>query len=142
MQKEKSSGWPKSVIIYTDGASRGNPGPASLGIHVITSTDKEVARISEPLGIQTNNFAEYTAVLRALELAKENGAKEIHLRSDSELMIRQMTGIYKVKSPVIKPLFDACKDLLKHFNSVKFEHVRREQNTVADELANHALDFA
>lgn len=138
----KTNSWPNSIVVYTDGASRGNPGPASIGIHFLDKELKELDRVSEPLGIQTNNFAEYTAVLRALEIANKNQVSEILIRSDSELMIRQMNGIYKVKSDSIKPLFEACKKLIPKFKQVIFEHVRREQNKIADELANHALDFS
>lgn len=132
--------WPTSVIIYTDGASRGNPGPASIGIYV---TDKESVSFfehGETLGMQTNNFAEYTAVVRALELANRHGSTEVLLRSDSELMVKQMTGIYKVKSDVIKPLFQRARELCRGFKSVRFEHVRREFNAEADRVANEALD--
>jgi len=132
--------WPRSVIIYTDGASRGNPGPASIGIYVTDGDEGLVAEIGERLGNQTNNYAEYTAVVRALEIAHQKGAREILLRSDSELMVKQMTGLYKVKSPVIQPLHQKALKLVKDFSRVKFEHVRREFNVEADRLANQALD--
>jgi ribonuclease HI len=132
--------WPHDVIVFTDGASRGNPGPASLGIYVTDRDHKVICEHGEKLGNQTNNFAEYTAVLRALMLAHECGAKRVLLKSDSELMVKQMTGIYKVKSPVIQPLHRQCVDLMKKFELVKFEHVRREYNTDADRIANEALD--
>ena len=93
--------WSKKVIIYTDGASRGNPGPASVGIYITDLKQNEVASISETLGEQTNNFAEYTAVVRALRLAIKNKVTEILLRSDSELLIRQLSGEYKVKSETL-----------------------------------------
>jgi ribonuclease HI len=132
--------WPKEIVIYTDGASRGNPGPASIGIYVTTPTGEVVFEHKEKLGLQTNNFAEYTAVLRSLELAKSFRAESILIRSDSELMVKQMKGEYKVKSPVIQPLFATCQNLLKLLPKVRFEHVRREYNREADRLANEALD--
>lgn len=132
--------WPKSVIIYTDGASRGNPGLASIGIHVTTEDGESLQDISEALGLETNNVAEYTAVLRALEMAKQNKVHTVTLRSDSELMIRQMTGLYKVKSEGLKELYSQCQKLVAQIGDVRFEHVRREFNAVADRLANEALD--
>ena len=137
---EGQTPWPVDVIAYTDGASRGNPGPASLGIYVTDRAANIVEEYGEKLGHQTNNFAEYTAVLRALQLGCQRGARRIHLRSDSELMVKQMTGIYKVKSPVILPLVAECRAWMKKFESVTFEHVRREFNREADRLANEALD--
>jgi len=138
-QKQK---WPESVIVYTDGASRGNPGPAAIGIHVTDMDSQTIAEHGEVLGVQTNNFAEYTAVIRALELSLAQGVKNVILRSDSELMVKQMTGVYKVKSDAILPLYDRVRELLSRFSSVTFEHVRRENNRVADRLANEALDRA
>jgi ribonuclease HI len=132
--------WPKKLTIYTDGASRGNPGPSSIGVYVIDRNGALIFEHGEKLGNQTNNFAEYTALIRALELALKNEANDIIIRADSELMIRQMLGIYKVKSPAIVPLHQRCKELSKKFEKVKYEHVRREANVEADRLANQALD--
>ena len=132
--------WPEKVIIYTDGASRGNPGPASIGIYVTDIDGGVVAEVGEKLGSQTNNYAEYTAVQRAFELANAEQVKDVVLRSDSQLLIRQMLGEYKVKSESIRPLFLECKSLAEKFSSVQFEHVRREFNKEADSLANQALD--
>lgn len=139
---EQKKEWPKSVIIYTDGASRGNPGPAAIGIHVTDMDSQTVAEYGEVLGVQTNNFAEYTAVIRALELSLAQGVTNIVLRSDSELMVKQMSGVYKVKSEAILPLYDKVRQLLSKFSNVTFEHVRREKNREADRLANEALDRA
>lgn len=132
--------WPKEIIIYTDGASRGNPGPASVGIVFTDLKGNIIETISEYLGEQTNNFAEYSAVVKALSFAQAQGVNKIELRSDSELMIRQMTGLYKVKSESIRPLFEQCQTLAKFFRTIKFNHVRREFNKEADRLANLALD--
>jgi ribonuclease HI len=140
VKEEQTKSWPTNVIVYTDGASRGNPGPASIGIYVTDSESQVLDEYGECLGTQTNNFAEYTAVVRALEIARDRGAKSVVLRSDSELMVKQMTGLYKVKSAVIKPLHEKVMALKKHFVAVKFEHVRREFNRDADRIANEALD--
>lgn len=132
--------WPETVVIYTDGACRGNPGPSAVGIHVTDIEGNTVDEIGEVLGVQTNNFAEYTAVKRAFEIAFTQKVKHITLRSDSQLLIRQMLGEYQVKSESIRPLFMACKKLTRQFQSVQFEHIRRELNQEADRLANLALD--
>lgn len=132
--------WPAEIIVYTDGASRGNPGPASIGIYVTNVESEPLFEFGERLGQQTNNFAEYTAVVRALEIANQRGVQRVLLRSDSELMVKQMTGIYKVKSPAIQPLHAQAIALIRKFDSVRFEHVRREFNAEADRIANQALD--
>jgi ribonuclease HI len=132
--------WPKEVIIYTDGASRGNPGPAALGVYCVSNNGDVLAEIAEPLGVQTNNYAEYVAVIRALEVAIEKKVETLYLRSDSQLMVRQILGEYKVKAPGIIPLHGRCKALISKIPKVYFEHVRREFNREADRLANQALD--
>ncbi len=132
--------WPREVIVYTDGASRGNPGPAGIGVYFVTGDGECLATIAEPLGEQTNNFAEYTAVIRALETAIEKRVQVLHLRSDSQLMVRQMLGEYKVRSAGILPLYQRCRELVARIPEVKFEHVGRELNREADRLANQALD--
>ena len=135
------SSWPERVFIYTDGASRGNPGPCSFGLQVFT---KERELIYEQ-GVflesnNTNNFAEYQGALQALKLAKEKKVKHLTLYSDSQLLIRQLNGQYKVKSPVVKPLFLQCQKFLKVIPSYQLIHIPREQNTGADALANQALN--
>lgn len=135
-----ATNWPDEVVIHTDGASRGNPGDASLGLTVLDAEGETLFEYAEALGTQTNNYAEYSAVLKALELASENHVKLLHLRSDSQLLIRQLTGEYKVKSEGLKPLFLACRDVARTIPKVNFEHVRREQNARADKLANMVLD--
>lgn len=128
------------IVVYTDGASRGNPGPASYGVW-ICKEDKPFQELKGYLGIQTNNFAEYTAVIQALTWAKEKGIPKVVVRSDSELLVKQLSGIYKVKSDAIKPLYQQIKGLIQgHFEKVDFQHVRREFNKEADRLANEALD--
>lgn len=132
--------WPKAIKIYTDGASRGNPGPASIGVSFTTIKDEEIYFLSENIGDQTNNFAEYTALIRGLEVAKENGVEKVWVRTDSQLMVRQLLGEYKVKADGIKDLHSQAAGLLRSFEKVRLEHVPREKNKRADELANQALD--
>ena len=125
--------------VYTDGASKGNPGRASIGVSVLNE-GVEVDSISKAIGIQTNNFAEYTALIEALKLLSDKyPGVELEAFADSELMIKQLNGIYKVKNANIKPLYEKIKSLLANFSSVSFTHVRREFNKRADELANLAL---
>jgi ribonuclease HI len=124
--------------IYSDGASKGNPGRASIGA-VLLLDGKEVAQVSKSIGIATNNIAEYTALLEALKLAGQMGFTRIHVKADSELMIRQLNGIYKVKNSDIKVLFDQIVLLKMDFSTISFTHVPREQNKRADFLANKAL---
>lgn len=132
--------WPKTVKIYTDGASRGNPGPASIGVSFTDTKDVEIDTLSEAIGVQTNNFAEYTALVRGLTVALEKKVENIWIRTDSQLMVRQLEGQYKVKSDSIKQLYIDAVALLKQFEKVRIEHVLREKNKRADELANMALD--
>lgn len=132
--------WPSAIKIYTDGASRGNPGPASIGVSFTTVKGEEISTLSEVIGDQTNNFAEYTALVRGLEEAKANKAEKIWIKTDSQLMVRQVLGEYKVKSDSIKDLYKQVIELLKSFEKVRVEHIPREQNKRADELANQALD--
>ncbi|PIT99253.1 MAG: ribonuclease H [Bdellovibrionales bacterium CG10_big_fil_rev_8_21_14_0_10_45_34] len=132
----------QSVVIHTDGASRGNPGPASVGIVFYSEDGDTVFEHGEVIGNQTNNYAEYTAVIRALTLALEKGFKGVTVKTDSELLVRQVVGQYKVKSEVIRPLFNQVRVLSGRFENFRIEHVRREFNHRADELANQALDNA
>lgn len=131
--------------IYGDGGSRGNPGPAGSGAIIRNEAGETVGTVSEFLGTATNNVAEYTAVLRALELLSsmlEDKAKdaEVHVRMDSMLVIRQMKGEWKIKHPNMKPLAARVAMLVPRFRSVTFEHVYREENKDADALANEAMD--
>lgn len=130
----------KIIKVFTDGASRGNPGPASIGIVFYSSADEKELEHQERLGEQTNNFAEYMAVIRALEIARDHGVQEIEFFCDSELLVKQMKGLYKVKAPQIIPLYEKVKKGMAPFQKVGFNHVRREQNKEADALANQALD--
>lgn len=129
------------ILLYTDGGSRGNPGPAGAGaILYDADTNQVIAEISEYLGKQTNNVAEYTALLLALQQSKELGADTVHCRLDSELIVKQMKGEYKVKNLVLQKYFVQIWNLRQQFQSVTFEHVRRELNKEADALANMAMD--
>lgn len=126
--------------VYSDGASRGNPGLASYGAVVIDPAGNEVERISQPIGVATNNVAEYGGLLAGLESAYEHGARRVEVRMDSELIVRQALGRYRVKSPGLIPLFEKLTELRGRFDRVTFVHVPRERNKVADALANQALD--
>lgn len=128
------------IIAWTDGGSRGNPGIAGIGVHITSSSGRTIGEIAEAIGRTTNNVAEYTAVIRALERAQEMGAKRVTIRADSKLVVEQMRGVFKIKHPNIKPLAAKAAALVRTFDSVTFEHVRREKNKKADALANLAMD--
>ena len=126
--------------IHVDGASRGNPGEAGFGVHVATPAGEEVAALYGYLGRATNNVAEYQALIHALRFALARGAVSVRIFCDSELVVRQMSGRYKVKHPDMVALHREARSLLRRFDSVSLTHVRREQNQDADRLANRALD--
>lgn len=129
------------LLIHTDGAARGNPGPAGAGaILRDAATGETVAEIAEPLGHATNNVAEWTAVRLALEEAHRLGATRVDLRMDSELVARQITGIYRVKHPDLKPIHAAVMGLLARLDGYTVGHVPRELNKDADRLSNVAID--
>jgi ribonuclease HI len=130
----------KVFTLFVDGASRGNPGPASIGCSFVTELGEEVFHISKAIGVVTNNQAEYTALLEGLKKALKEGITHIVVKADSELMVKQMKGLYKVKNEGLKILFNQTLALSKEFKSFSIEHVRREFNSRADELANLALD--
>lgn len=130
-------------VLYTDGASRGNPGAASIGAVLYRETDdglEEVDVVSETIGRATNNVAEYEAVVAGLAAAVDNDVSDLVLRSDSLLLVRQLQGEFRVKAAGLKPLHRKVVAQLGEFESVMIEHVPREQNEVADGLANAALD--
>lgn len=128
------------LALYVDGASRGNPGPAGIGVVLKDAKGRVIAEISEFIGRGTNNVAEYRALIRALEEAAALGAREVVVRSDSELLVRQLSGEYKVKSPDLSPLHLDAHRLLKGFAKRTFERIPRGENAAADALANRALD--
>ena len=127
-------------FLYTDGAARGNPGPAGAGAYICTEKGEAVAEIAEYLGETTNNVAEYKGLLYGLEKLVELGAKEVEIRADSELMVKQLNGEYRVKHPNLIPLYREAQALLRKIPSVTIKHVRREQNLDADRLSNQAID--
>ena len=127
-------------LIYTDGASRGNPGPAAIGAVIFDETGRQVHTVSRRIGRATNNEAEYQAAIAALEAALALGARRVELRMDSELVVRQLSGRYKVRNPGLIPLHNRIRYLRKLFDSVSIVHVPRAQNREADRLANEALD--
>ncbi|AOV98973.1 ribonuclease HI family protein [Dehalococcoides mccartyi] len=128
------------IIINTDGASRGNPGPASIGVTLKDGKNNLVACISKAIGHATNNQAEYQALLAGLEKAASLGAKELEIRSDSELLVKQIKGEYRMKNEGLKPLFSKSVSLLGRFERYQIKYIPRAQNSEADALANKALD--
>jgi len=123
-----------------DGGSRGNPGPASYGVVIRDPRGQVVAKLKKYIGRSTNNVAEYYGLIAALDYAQQHGIRALRVESDSELLVRQMRGQYKVKSPELRPLFERARKMAQTFDSFKIEHVYREQNAEADALANEALD--
>jgi ribonuclease HI len=130
------------ITASIDGGSRGNPGPAGYGIHIEGPDGAVLAELHGSLGIATNNIAEYSALLAALRWAKAHGHRRLRIRADSELLVRQMRGEYKVKNEGLRPLYLQARALVVDFDDVAFEHIRRELNTEADRLANLGMDEA
>src|SRR6202166_5161846 len=128
------------LIAHIDGGARGNPGPAGYGVVIQDEAGKKVAQLSEYLGHQTNNFAEYQGLIAALEYALQHGPKALKLVSDSELLVRQIKGIYKVKNPTLQDLHGRAKELINQLDWFSIGHALREQNRDADRLANEAMD--
>jgi probable phosphoglycerate mutase len=129
-------------VAYIDGGSRGNPGPAGYGVRFESDSGELITEMQASIGIATNNVAEYRALIAALQHAIDHGYGELRVRSDSELLVRQMTGRYKVKHPGLQPLHLQATRLARAVGRVSFEHVRRELNAHADRLANVAMDGA
>jgi len=129
----------EKVIIFTDGASRGNPGPAAIGAVIQDEAGKPIASLSQRIGTTTNNEAEYRAIIAGLQKAVSLGAREVELKSDSELVVRQINGSYRVKAPALKPLYQQVKKLQGFVERLTITHISRRQNTKADRLANKAL---
>ena len=130
-------GW---FTAHCDGGSRGNPGPSGYGAVVEDPQGRVVARLSEFLGVQTNNYAEYSGLLAVLQWAIENGTKRLRVVSDSELMVKQMKGQYKVASPVLRPLWEEAKRRAARLDRFEMRHTLRGGNQEADRLANEAMD--
>jgi ribonuclease HI len=133
----------EAVLIYCDGGSRGNPGPAAIGALVLdpaTDPPARLATVSERIGVATNNVAEYRALIAGLEAAQPYRARVVHVRADSMLVIRQLQGAWRVKQAHLRPLHEQARSLLSAYDVVDLDHVPREQNTDADLLVNAALD--
>jgi ribonuclease HI len=128
------------LLAHSDGGARGNPGPAGYGVVIQDELGRKVAQLSEYLGHQTNNFAEYQGLIAALEYALQNGPKALKLISDSELLVRQIKGIYKVKNATLQDLHGRAKELIAQLEWFSIGHALREQNQDADRLANEAMD--
>jgi ribonuclease HI len=129
----------RAATANIDGGSRGNPGPAGYGVH-IEQADGTIVELKEFIGTTTNNVAEYTGLLAALRWAAEHGASPLLIRSDSELLVKQLRGEYRVKNPGLQPLYEEARALIRRIGRVTFDHVRREFNKDADRLANEAMD--
>jgi ribonuclease HI len=130
----------KRLRVYSDGAARGNPGLSGAGAVIAAEDGTVIERLGKFLGVQTNNVAEYTALLLGLEQARAMGADAVDVFADSELMIRQLEGRYQVKAPGLKPLYEKARALLRGFKDVRLQHIPRAQNADADEMSNRAID--
>ncbi len=131
---------PDSIVAYIDGGSRGNPGPAGYGVAINDAAGRRIAELSDYLGVQTNNFAEYSGLLAALEYAVKHGHKALKVVSDSELLVKQMRGEYKVRNETLQQMAHEARELIRKLESFQIRHVLREQNREADGLANQAMD--
>lgn len=136
-ERGSASGW---ITAYCDGGSRGNPGPAGYGVYIETQDGQRVAELSEYLGKTTNNVAEYSGLLAAIDFAVKNGHRRLRVISDSELMVKQIQGRYKVNSPDLRPLYEEAKRRIAQLDAFRIEHVLRGKNQKADRLANLAMD--
>jgi probable phosphoglycerate mutase len=130
----------EDVTAYCDGGSRGNPGPAGFGVSIEDEDGRPVAELSEFLGVKTNNFAEYSGLLAALEYALTHGVKRLRVVADSELMVKQMKGQYRVNSPDLRPLWEEARRRAARLEGFEIRHVLRGKNRRADALANKAMD--
>ena len=136
----KAAGAAEMITAYCDGGSRGNPGPAGYGVSIEGAQGQMVGEIHEFLGTKTNNFAEYSALLGALDFALANGHKGLRVVADSELMVKQIKGQYRVNSPELRPLYDEAKRRIAKLDKFEIQHVLRNKNKRADALANEAMD--
>jgi ribonuclease HI len=128
------------MIAHIDGGARGNPGPAGYGAHIIDGDGRLVAELSDYLGVQTNNFAEYSGLVAALEYAVEHGYGTVKVVSDSELLVKQMKGQYKVRSAALQEIYQEARALVRKLDRFEIRHVLRHLNKDADRLANQAMD--
>lgn len=130
------------VVAYIDGGARGNPGPAGYGVSIESPDGDVLDQLHGALGIATNNIAEYNGLLAALQWAVDHDVRRVHIRADSELLVKQMRGEYKVKNAGLQPLYVRARLLAAQLDDVRFEHVRREVNKDADRLSNLGMDEA
>jgi ribonuclease HI len=128
------------IVAYIDGGSRGNPGPAGYGVRIEDEQATVVEELRGALGVATNNVAEYNGLLAALTWAVDHTVTSLEVRSDSELLVKQMLGVYRVRNPGLQPLYQQARMLAARVGRVRFQHVPREQNKEADRLANEAMD--
>lgn len=128
------------VTAYCDGGSRGNPGPAGYGVYVEDAEGRKLAELNEYLGKKTNNFAEYSALLAALDYALQNGIAKLRVIADSELLVKQIQGKYRVNSTDLRPLYEGALSRIRQLKGFEIQHVLREKNRRADQLANLAMD--
>ncbi|HKY23423.1 MAG TPA: ribonuclease HI family protein [Vicinamibacterales bacterium] len=131
-----------SIVAYIDGGARGNPGPAGYGVRIEDEAGTLLDEFHGFLGSATNNIAEYNGLLAALRYAQQHGHRKVRIKSDSELLVKQMKGEYRVKSPGLQPLYQEARTMAARLDRIVYEHVRREQNKDADRLANLAMDLA
>ena len=139
--------WPETpakseaaIVAYCDGGSRGNPGPAGYGVYIEDGKGAVIGELGEFVGRKTNNFAEYSGLLAALQFALDHGYRRLKVVSDSELMVKQIKGQYRVNSPELRPLYEEAKRRIRELDSFQIQHVLREKNRHADRLANEAMD--
>lgn len=130
------------LIMHTDGGSRGNPGPAGIAAIITNENEQHVAEVGKYIGVATNNEAEYRALIEGLKVCIEKKASEVACYLDSELVVKQLTGLYKVKSPEIRIWWTQVKTLEKSISKVSYTHIPREKNSIADALVNIVLDAA
>ena len=132
----------KRVFLYADGGARGNPGPAGIGMVILDAKKKKIKESCKYIGEATNNVAEYRALIHGLEEALALKADDVVIHLDSELVVKQLNGEYRVKDPDMKPLFEKALGLLKSFNSFEIKHIERAKNRQADKLVNKAINLA
>ena len=129
-----------AIVAYIDGGARGNPGPAGYGVRIEDEQGTLINEFNGFLGTSTNNVAEYNGLLAALKYAQQHGHRVVRIKSDSELLVKQMRGEYRVRNAGLLPLYQQARTIVESLDRVAFEHVRREQNKNADRLANLAMD--
>ena len=132
----------KTFFLYADGGSRGNPGPAGIGAVILDAKKKKVKEVFKYIGETTNNNAEYNALICGLEEVRQLGGDEVIVNLDSELVVKQISGEYRVKNADIKPLFEKAIDALKNFKSFEIRHIDRSKNKEADKLVNKAINLS